>query len=387
MSPSLKEYHLCRHCLLRQAGDLRKRGGRKTAARAGKGEEKRCHICKGLFERLDEIAKVALLATRQYRQFDTFLVGATLPTQLYEREDALRARLKIRGREGIKNQFTRELGVRLAKRMTGKKKADYMRPDLTINVVMEKDGKVEATARARPLALLCRYAKKERGLPQKAEKCPLCLGKGCNLCDGTGLADPQSVEGIVAKHIVKMTGGHAPKFSWIGSEDQSSLVLGKGRPFYAKVSDPKIRKPRKAKFAEAGVEVKIVQVLDDVPDTQARFSVKTMIACKCDRAIAPDDTKKLAKSLAGAQARFENRAKIAIKRIHSVRAIKTAESEFALTIVADGGLPIKQFVGGEQYIEPSVSSLLNAKCECAMFDILRVDLLPANKIGRLPAAF
>ncbi len=348
--------------------------------------EKKCYICKGLFERLDEVAKKAMLATKQYRQFDTFLVGATLPTQMYEREDALRARLKIRGREGVKNHLTKELGKHLAKMMAGKKKkkkADYMRPDLTINVVVGKDGKIEATARARPLALLCRYVKKERGLPQKAEKCPLCLGKGwCNLCDGTGLADQMgSVEGIVAKHLLEMTSGQAPKFSWIGSEDQSSLVLGKGRPFYARVSDPKVRKPRRTRFAESGVEGRILEVLDDVPETQARFVVKTRIACKCDRAITPEDILNLKKSLAGAQAKFENRAKIAIKNIHSVaRVEKTTEREFALTIVADGGLPIKQFVGGEQYIEPSVSGILGAKCECTTFDILKVDLLQAKTL-------
>ncbi|MEO9362668.1 MAG: tRNA pseudouridine(54/55) synthase Pus10 [Nitrososphaera sp.] len=357
----LKEYRLCRHCLLRQSGAL----GRKKAP-----VEEKCYICKGLFERLDEIAKKALLATKQY-QFDTFLVGATLPTQLYEREDALRARLKIRGRESVKNQLTRELGTRLGK-MT-RKKADYMRPDLAINIVIGKDGGIEATARSRPLALLCRYTKKERGLPQKAEKCPLCLGKGCNLCDGTGLAGLESVEGIVAKHVMKITRGQAPKFSWIGSEDQSSLVLGQGRPFYVKVSDPKVRKPRKTRFAEAGVEGKVVEVLDDVPDTQARFVTKTKIACRCDRAVSLDDVRKLKKSLAGSQAKFENRSKMAVKKIHSAQAKRTAESELVLTIVADGGLPIKQFVGGEQYIEPNVSSLLNAKCECTAFDILRVD--------------
>jgi tRNA U54 and U55 pseudouridine synthase Pus10 len=44
-----------------------------------------------------------------------------------------------------------------------------------------------------------------------------------------------------------------------------------------------------------------------------------------------------------------------------------------LTLAADGGLPIKQFVGGEQYCEPNVSMLLGAKCECTTFDILKVD--------------
>lgn len=352
----LKEYQLCKSCLSRQA-DV---SARKTV--------EKCYICRGLFARLDEIAKKALASTRQY-QFSTFLIGATLPTGLYEREDALRARLKIRGRESVKNQLTRELGKRLSK-MT-KKKVDYAKPDVTINVTIDRDGGVEAVARSRPLALLCRYAKKERGLPQKSEKCPMCLGKGCNLCDGTGLGSLESIEGIMAKHLIAITKGQSPRFSWIGSEDQSSLVLGKGRPFFAKVSDPKIRRPKKTKFGEKGIEGKVVRVLDDEPDTQARFSVKTRIVGKCERPLDNNDAKKL-KALAGAQVKFESKNRTATKQIRSAQ-VKTRGNEFTLTLAADGGLPIKQFVGGEQYCEPSVSGLLGAKCECTAFDILSVE--------------
>ena len=368
----LKEYQLCKHCLLRQ-GHCASDG-----KRISKETVKKCYICKGLFERLDEIVEKALVSTERYSQFDTFVVGATLPTQPYEREDAIRARLKIRGRESVKNHLTRELGARIAN--ITHKKADYLEPDLTINVVIGKNGEVEeTTARSKPLALLCRYIKRERGLPQKAEKCPLCLGKGCNLCDGTGLGGPDSIEGIMANYVVKITGGQTPKFSWMGSEDQSSLVLGRGRPFYVRVSNPKVRNPRKVRFVVAGVEGRMVQVLDDFPDTHARFTVKTRITCKCDRLISSADIRKLKKTLAGVQVQFENRSKIATKKIYTMNAKRTTSNEFMLTITADGGLPIKQFVGGEQYIEPSVSSLLKSSCQCITFDILRVDFLDSDK--------
>jgi tRNA pseudouridine synthase 10 len=329
---------------------------------------------------LGPLAEKVLAAARPY-QFDTFLIGATLPTQLFEREDALRARLKIRGRESIKTQLTRELGAKIAK-MTGKK-ADYMRPDLAINLVIDKDGWVEATARARPLAVAGRYVKKERGLPQKQEKCPMCLGKGgCNLCDNTGLAmGVESVEGVIARHLVLATQGHAPKFSWVGSEDRDSLVLGRGRPFYAKISDPKVRRP-KLRFRESGVEARITAVLDDdvpVVDVQARFITKTRIGIKCDdRPATAGDAKKLRSALAGSEVKFRNRSKMAAKKIYSVQARKTGDNTLSLTVTADGGLPIKQFVGGEEYIEPSVSQLLGAKCECTTFDVLAVDLIEKN---------
>jgi tRNA pseudouridine synthase 10 len=78
------------------------------------------------------------------------------------------------------------------------------------------------------------------------------------------------------------------------------------------------------------------------------------------------------KALAGAQVKFESKNRTAAKQIRSVRA-KVHGNSFTLTLIADGGLPIKQFVGGEQYCEPSVSSLLQAKCECTTFDVLSVD--------------
>lgn len=354
----LKEYELCRYCLARQAGY------------AGKRRVDKCHICRGLFDKLDEIAEKALAAAGQY-QFDTFLVGATLPTQLFEREDALRARLKIRGKESIKSQLTRELGQRLA-RMTGKR-VDFSRPDLTVNVTIDREGNVDAVARARPIALHGRYTKKIRGLPQKRERCPMCEGKGCSLCDSTGFYGNNSVEGILAKHIVKATGGQSPRFSWVGSEDQNSLVLGSGRPFYVKISDPRARILKKKRFSEAGVTATITGALDDLPDTQARFAVRTKIACACSRPVAQDDIARL-KSLAGKEAKFASRSKVASKKIHSAQGKETGDSEFTLTIKADGGLPIKQFVGGEEYMEPNVSALFGAKCECVTFDILSVEI-------------
>ncbi|MER3408430.1 MAG: hypothetical protein C4292_06890, partial [Nitrososphaera sp.] len=178
-----------------------------------------------------------------------------------------------------------------------------------------------------------------------------------------------------ARHLVLATQGHAPRFSWVGSEDRESLVLGSGRPFYAKISDPKVRRP-KLRFSEPCIEARITAVLDDdIPDVQARFVTKTRIDVRCDRPVTAEDAKKLRSALAGLEVKFQNKSKMATKKIHSVQARKTGDSNLSLTVTADGGLPIKQFVGGEEYIEPSISKLLAAKCECTTFDVLAVDLV------------
>ncbi|HEU4605626.1 MAG TPA: tRNA pseudouridine(54/55) synthase Pus10 [Nitrososphaera sp.] len=351
----LKQYKLCKRCFERHGGDRAK--------------PEKCYICRGLMDSLDSMAGMIMDAVRGY-EFKTFLIGATLPTQIYEREDAMRARLKIRGRESAKSQMTRELGMRLA-RLAGKK-VEYMKPDVTINLTVDRENNVDVAVKSRPLAISGRYIKKSRGLPQKQDKCPDCEGKGCDSCGHSGLAGYGSVEGVITKGLVEMTGGQAPKFSWIGSEDQSSLVLGAGRPFYARISNPRKRKLKKKRIKGGGVQATL-SVIDDEPELQPRFRVKTKIHARCEKALAGQDMKKL-DSLAGTEVSFENRSKMATKRIHSARARRIDGSQFALVIVSDGGLMIKQFVGGEEYMKPNISEILGAKCECVTFDILGVEL-------------
>lgn len=318
---------------------------------------------------LDPIADKMVDALVGY-EFETFLIGATLPTQIYEREDAMRARLKIRGRESVKNQLTRELGMRLTR--LARKKVEYMKPDITISLAIDKENNVDVAVKSRPLALFGRYVKKARGVPQKHDKCGSCEGKGCNSCNYSGLSGHGSVEGIIAKGLVEMTHGQAPKFSWIGSEDQSSLVLGSGRPFYARVFNPKKRKLKRSRIKGNGITA-TVKVIEDEPGLQPRFKVRTKIHVKCEKELSKQIMKKL-NSLAGSEVSFENRSKTATKKIHSARARRIGDNQFTLTMVADGGLMIKQFVGGEEYMKPNISEILGEKCECVTFDILDVSL-------------
>ncbi|MGH9877163.1 MAG: hypothetical protein ACRD5H_05950, partial [Nitrososphaerales archaeon] len=217
----LGRYKLCRHCIERQG------------SRQKPGEP--CYVCRGLLDQKDTIVRRIVSAAREY-DYDTFLIGAMLPTQIYEREDAMRARLKIRGKESAKSQLTRELGIAFAG--TTRKKVDYLLPDLVINLIIDKENNVEVSTKSRPLTFQGRYKKNSQGLAQKQDRCPLCEGKGCSQCGYSGLSGFDSVEGVLTRKIMTATKGRTPKFSWVGSEDRTSLVLGKGRPFYAKVNDP-----------------------------------------------------------------------------------------------------------------------------------------------------
>jgi len=320
-------------------------------------------------DNLGAIANNILAAVKGF-EFDTFLIGATLSTQLYEREDTMRARLKIRGRANIKHYLTRELGIRLA-RLVGKK-VEYRKPDITITLTVDKENNVDLAVISRPLTFAGVYIKKSRGLPQKQDRCASCGGKGCNSCNYSGLSGYDSVEGIIANDLVQITGGQTPKFTWMGSEDYSSLVLGSGRPFYVRIFNPKKRKLKNKTIKGNGIKA-MLNVINDIPVVQPRFTVKTKIHIRCENALTKKILKKL-NSLSGSKVSFENKSKIGIKSIHSVHVRQLDSNQFTLTIVADGGLMIKQLVGGEEYMKPNISEVLGTKCKCLVFDILDVKL-------------
>lgn len=333
----------------------------------------KCDICHGLMSQSDSIIEktVATIIDKNY-EFDTFLIGATLPAQLYEREDQIRSRFKIRGKENIKKQLTRILGAKFAK--ITRRRVDYIIPDIVINLFINKQNYVDITIKARSVIVAGRYLKKCRGLPQKQTKCRECIGKGCVVCDNSGLSGYNSVEGIIAKELMSITKGQSPKFLWIGSEDHDSLVLGKGRPFFVRISNPKIRTfKRNLKVGSDGIYAIINGKLDSLPDSLIQFITKTKILVQSETPLVKDSLKKL-NTLGESTIEFESKSKMVKKKIYYLSAKKISNNQFSLTIVADSGITIKQLVGGQEYMKPNVSEIIGTKCECIWFDILDVQI-------------
>ena len=373
---SLSTYSLCELCFKRNIPRL---PARKKLAGGNGGGPTRCQLCRGLMTDLDLMVSKIIDASKEF-QFQTFLIGAVLPTQIFEREDAMRARFKIRGMESVKGQLTRELGLRFS-RLTGKR-VDYMRPDLTASIVVDKDNLVTVGIRTRPVLFFGKYTKKKRGYDQKCQRCEGCEGKGCNRCGNSGLDSLDgTVEGVITRGLLARTGGMSPRYSWIGSEDRESLVLGDGRPFYARIYNPMKRKFTKMiRICSDGICAKLYPIAEGKEPTeiQQRFIVKTRIDIKSERPIGSLDLKRL-EALAGKEITLEIKGKkMATKKIYQVkanRAMGAGEFDFSLRIVADGGLAIKQFVGGEQFSSTSISQILGSNCQCSSFDILAVTFL------------
>jgi len=363
-SAILKSYALCYRCMSRQLSiaksDLKKKYITKSS--------ESCYICNGLMSSIDYLLALVHDALKQY-QFNTFLIGAILPQQMLEREDEVRARFKIKGIENIKSELTRDLG-KLLGNATGKN-VDYRRPDVIINLDTEKK---QVTARSRAIYLFGRYIKNVRGLSQKQERCKICSGKGCVQCSNTGLSGFDSVEGIIVKKLIDSFNCDSAKFAWVGGEDKDSLVLNEGRPFFVKVINPRSRFAKYKEMNFGGdVQARFIKEVDRLPDKPLRFKVRVELTVECERSI-DDATLERLKQLNNTSVKFVGKkSKEVSKSIHEFSA-KASNNVLEVSMLADGGLTIKQFVGGDG-IEPSISQLIGCKATCKSFDVIDVQFV------------
>jgi tRNA pseudouridine synthase 10 len=338
---------------------------------------------------LDSIVKKICKAieAKEY-QFDSFMLGATLPHAVFEREDSLRSKFKVRGIENIKKQFLDELRKKLEK-ITGKR-VEYLVPDITIHIVIgnkdtdstysdDYDNTLQQTLsiKSSPIFLSGRYVKTTRGLPQKKDICQKCSGSGCTLCGYMGALPFDSIESMIARRITEITKGNALKFSWLGGEDKDSLVLGNGRPFLVRVSDPKVRWLKTdLTMKENGVCAVIKQQSPQQRLLQlpSHFTTKTKITIQVESDMSSKSLPILLNVLENSEVSFKAKSRILKKKIHSLEIKQIDQRTFILTIVSDGGLFIKQFVGGQEYCEPNISKIIGMKCECVEFDVLEVNI-------------
>jgi tRNA pseudouridine synthase 10 len=335
---------------------------------------------------LDSISeKICYAIEAKKYEFDSFLLGCTLPSAIFEREDSIRARFKVRGRENIKKQFIDELRKKFEK-ITGKR-LEHVLPDIIINVVIDSQknnnnnndiSQPTISVKSSPLILAGRYLKTQRGLTQKKDNCQKCSGSGCASCGNLGASSSNSVEAIIASRMLEITKGENPRFSWLGGEDKDSLVLGKGRPFLLRISNPKVRSLKTdLKVQENGVYALIKQQ-QRKPQLSFKlpthFTTKTRITIQTEQDLCSKSLARLINVLENSEVTFRAKSKIVKKKIYSLKAQQIDERKFVLTIIADGGLIIKQFVGGQEYIEPNISKIIGMKCECITFDILEVNI-------------
>ena len=358
MPSAPQTYRLCQLCSERQ-------GAASSSFEIVPGRE--CSVCAGVTDWTERMSEVAVSRARRY-QAKTFAVGVSIPEGVQEREDELRATLKLKGSETIKTQTARlvaslvsaRLGIRVYR----------PRPDITLLVDF---GKADVVVTSRPVFFYGRYTKPP-GVSQRRLACKHCRGAGCKKCRNTGFEQKTSVEGLLRRKLAGFTGSDRMTFTWLGSEDRESRVYPPGRPFVAEVKSPKKRKPPKlfgARFRGGSISVSAGKVLPSKPLRMPSFRFVTEIRATAASNLTPDDLAELNSRFRRAEVRFErpdNRP--TTKMVYGVSATAKGRT-IIMEAELDGGLPVKRFVSGE-LVSPSVSEVLKTQVGCRSFDICRV---------------
>ena len=364
----IKKYNLCDYCLGRLfTKQLRLSSNKLLGKKLKNGRESNhsCYICKNLFDNLDHFLKLMLDSSFDYK-FRTFSIGTIIKPSIVDRDDALKSEFKLKGIDGIKSDITKELGKLFSKKT--KKIANYIDPDIIFTVNLKEPS---CNLRSKPIVISGRYTKSKRGYSQKQKSCDNCSGKGCRTCNFHGISEFNSVEGVISKLIFKKFGGTTTKFTWIGGEDKSSLVLGSGRPFIVKLQNPLKRKIKLSDYASDFISIFNLKIIDDSPKTPLKFSSLATIKISTDSKFDAENLKKLKNLKNSPIIVSEKSGKSYEKKIFDINYTKTSDQIILVKIRVEGGLPIKRFVIGND-VTPNISETIGTHCIPEEFDFLEI---------------
>lgn len=368
----LNEYDLCDYCIGRLFSKKSKLSsnvlGRKLKKSLHFKSKKNCYICKNLLSNQDLVINNILEKTANY-QFSTFVIGAILRPSMSDRDDVIRSKFRLKGIDSIKTSITHQLAKKFAKKT--KTKINHLNPDLTITYNFKNDS---CELQSRSLFFSGRYVKKIRGTPQKEISCKNCNGKGCLSCNHHGISTFSSVEGKISKFLFEKFGGTQLKINWIGGEDKNSLVLGNGRPFFAKLLQPKKRKSKlHKKYSKEKIEIHNLKIISKLPSGNLPFKSTIDILVLTQDELKSNVLDSL-KSLKDATILIRETSKKQIKKnIYQIKFQKKSLKSFHIRMIADGGLPIKRFVEGNN-LSPNLSEILDNRCKCEQFDFSKIEL-------------
>lgn len=333
-----------------------------------------CYVCDGLMEFVKPLSREVVAKLEDY-DYDTFLVGASVPHKVLDNEDELRSRLKIKGRDGIKSQITKMLSLTV-KQLTGKT-VNYSKPDATVLVSMVDQ---HVTVNPRSLWLSGRYVKLVRGLQQRSTICPVCSGLGCAECDYKGKSK-DSVQARITGFLMEKFGADDCNFVWLGSEDENSLVDVPGRPFYVEVMRPAKRfamrelledrekskaSRKKIFFRSKEIEVREIRQIDHRVTDVPQFEIVAKINLRRkEHAPSLDDSQVslIEKDFDHAlvSVRLSRKLRTVRKEVYEIKCSKMAGGDrLELTIRCDGGIPLKKLVAcQDDAVDPNLSARLS----------------------------
>ena len=357
---------------------------RKMKKRVGKRRE--CHLCGGQFELSQGLIDSSVEKLQDY-EYDTFLVGIELPTEVEEREDEFKAEFAVKHGESMRNEFSRDIGKKLSE--ITQKTAEYAKPEV---VVLVNPFTEQVTLQVNPLYIMGKYKKLTRGIPQSKWFCSECRGKGCPRCNGTGKMYPESVEEIIGGPTLQKTCGAETAFHAAGREDVDARMLGPGRPFIIEVKNPKkrfisLRNLARTINKQAEGKVKVLNLCITDRDMVRKLKkaetaqkiYKTIV--EFDRKISDEELEALEKTLTNLVVHQQTPLRVLHRRadrirekyIYTTKIKRLKPNQVEMRIRCQGGLYIKELVTGDEgRTDPNVATIVDAKAEPLELDVLNV---------------
>jgi tRNA pseudouridine synthase 10 len=349
-------------------------------------EARTCHLCQERLTSIEQLTQAALDKLKEY-EYTTVLVGITLPIKAEEREDEFKAEFTITHGESLRNEFSRNIGKRIAE--ATRKEIEYERPDV---VVLVNPWTEQVSLQVNPIHIGGKYRKLVRDIPQARWFCKKCRGKGCKQCDWTGRKYTESVEEIIGIPAMNMAQGKEFSFHGAGREDVDARMLGSGRPFVVEVKKPKKRR----------IDLKALQAMINssakgkVEVSNLRFSNKDFVrklkrgdeaqklyraTVEADKPISRKQLTALKKALTNVNAKQQTPKRVAYcranlmreKYIYKANVKRLTPKRFELEIRCQGGLYIKELITGDDgRTVPSVTQILGVKAIPIELDVLGV---------------
>lgn len=351
------------------------------------GEDDKCWVCMGIFDKLDLWADRAIESIGDI-EYLTFLVGTKVSGLVGENEEILWSECEITQAEQFKTEMNREVGKLIAART--EKEVEFERPDVVVTMDIAEES---TSIRVKSVYIQGRYRKLVRGIPQTRWPCRGCGGRGCEQCNNTGKQYPESVDELIAEEVIKATKGTDTKFHGAGREDIDALMLGAGRPFVVEALNPVIRsidvwelEKKINEFAAGKVEVdglKIVEkgVIEDLKSVKADKVYNLKVTFK--EPVSTDKLTDAINSLVGVQIHQRTPQRVSHRRadlirkryVHNMQLIEKTDEYAIIEVHCDGGLYVKELTSGDQgRTVPSLTEKLGTQATVAELNVVKVDI-------------
>lgn len=352
-----------------------------------------CYLCNEIFLDLQKYVTEAISKLKEY-EFNSFLVGTEIDSQIVNREDIFKAKLNLLHAESFKSHFNREIGKLLLKLLH--KPPDFANPDITI-VFSLKFKSFNFYFLIRSLFIYGKYNKFVRNIPQTHWNCRACNGKGCQMCKFSGKQYMTSVEELISPEFIKQSYSTKSKFHGAGREDIDAKMLGEGRPFILELKNCKIRtlnleklqkkvnkkNKRKIKISELRYtnknQVKTIKANAEKARKLYRVLVKAeknITKLEFERLITKlkiELENQIIKQKTPLRVSHRRANKIRKKRIYKIEGKYLKPQFFEFLIETQGGTYIKELISGdEDRTNPSFTQIFEYSLICKELDVLKI---------------